>query len=33
MLPKRIHAVTSDGFLMKVVLFIFVFTINEKFLK
>jgi Transposase DDE domain len=32
MLPKRIHAVTSDGFLMKVVLFIFVFTINEKFL-
>ena len=32
MLPKRIHAVTPDGFLMKVVLFIFVFTINEKFL-
>ena len=33
MLPKRIHAVTPDGFLMKVVLFIFVFTINEKFCK
>jgi len=33
MLPKRIHAVTSNGFLMKVVLFIFIFTINEKFLK
>ena len=32
MLPKRIHAVTVDGFLMKVILFIFVFTINEKFL-
>jgi hypothetical protein len=32
MFPKRIHAVTPDGFLMKVVLFIFVFTINEKFL-
>ena len=31
MLPKRIHAVTVDGFLMKVILFIFVFTINEKF--
>jgi hypothetical protein len=31
MFPKRIHAVTSDGFLMKVVLFIFVFTINENF--
>jgi len=29
---KRIHAVTIDGFLMKVILFIFVFTINEKFL-
>jgi hypothetical protein len=32
MFPKRIHAVTLDGFLMKVVLFIFVFTLNEKFL-
>lgn len=32
MFPKRIHAVTTDGFLMKVILFIFVFTINEKFL-
>jgi hypothetical protein len=32
MFPKRIHAVTIDGFLMKVILFIFVFTINEKFL-
>ncbi|MEJ2629271.1 MAG: IS982 family transposase [bacterium] len=32
MFPKRIHAVTSDGFLMKVVLFIFVFTLNEKIL-
>jgi hypothetical protein len=32
MFPKRIHAVTPDGFLMKVILFIFVFTINEKFL-
>lgn len=32
MFPKRIHAVTPNGFLMKVVLFIFVFTINEKFL-
>jgi len=32
MLPKRIHEVTVDGFLMKVILFIFVLTINEKFL-
>jgi hypothetical protein len=32
MFPKRIHAVTFDGFLMKVVLFIFVFTLNEKIL-
>ena len=32
MFPKRIHAVTVDGFLLKVILFIFVFTINEKFL-
>jgi hypothetical protein len=32
MFPKRIHAVTVDGFLMKVIFFIFVFTINEKFL-
>jgi hypothetical protein len=28
MLPKRIHAVTVDG-LMKVIFFIFVYTINE----
>jgi len=32
MFPKRIHAVTVNGFLMKVILFIFVFTIDEKFL-
>lgn len=32
MFPKRIHAVTLNGFLMKVVLFIFVFTLNEKIL-
>jgi len=32
MFPKRIHAVTPNGFLLKVVLFIFVFTINEKIL-
>jgi hypothetical protein len=32
MFPKRIHAVTTDGFLMKVILFIFVFTINKKLL-
>jgi hypothetical protein len=32
MFPKRIHAVTVDGFLFKLVLFIFVFTLNEKFL-
>ena len=32
MLPKRIYAVTIDRFLMKVILFIFVFTVNEKFL-
>lgn len=31
MFPKRIDAVTSDGFLMKAVLFIFVLTINEFF--
>ncbi len=31
MFPKRIHAVTPNGFLMKVDLFIFVFTINENF--
>ena len=30
--PKRIHAVTVKGFLLKVVLFIFVFTLNEKLL-
>jgi hypothetical protein len=29
MLPKRIHAVIVDGLLMKVIFFIFVFTINE----
>jgi len=33
MYPKHIHAVTIDGFLIKVVMFIFIFTINEKFLK
>ena len=32
MFPKRIHAVTVDGFLLKLVLFIFVFTLNEKLL-
>lgn len=32
MFPKRIHAVTADGFLLKVILFIFVFTLNEKLL-
>ena len=32
MFPKRIHAVTVEGFLLKVILFIFVFTVNEKFL-
>jgi len=32
MFPKRIHAVTVDGFLLKLILFIFVFTLNEKFL-
>jgi hypothetical protein len=32
MFPKRIHAVTVDGFLIKLVLFIFVFTLNEKLL-
>lgn len=32
MLLKRIHSVTVDGFLMKVILFRFVFTINKKFL-
>lgn len=31
MFPKRIHAVTVDGFLLKVILFIFVFTLNEQF--
>ena len=29
MFPKRIHAVTVDGFLHKLVLLIFVFTLNE----
>jgi len=32
MFPKRIHAITAEGFLLKLVLFIFVFTLNEKFL-
>lgn len=32
MFPKRIHAVTVDGFLLKLVLFIFVFSLNEKLL-
>jgi len=32
MFPKRIHAVTVEGFFLKVVLFIFVFTLNEKLL-
>ena len=32
MFPKLIHPVKVDGFLMKVILFIIVFTINEKFL-
>lgn len=31
MFPKRIHAVTSDGFVLKLILFIFVFTLNENF--
>lgn len=33
MFPKHIHAVTVNGFLLKVVMFIFIFTINEEFLK
>jgi len=32
MFPKRIHAITVNGFMLKLVLFIFVFTLNEKFL-
>jgi hypothetical protein len=32
MLPKHIHAVTIDGFLLKVIMFIFVFTINKMYL-
>lgn len=32
MFPKRIHAVTVNGFLLKLVLFIFVFTLYEKIL-
>jgi hypothetical protein len=32
-LPKRIHAFTVNGFMMKVMLFIFIFTINDKFLR
>lgn len=29
MFPKRIHAVTVNGFLLKLILFIFVFTLNK----
>jgi hypothetical protein len=32
MFPKRIHAVTAEGFMIKLIMFIFVFTLNEKFL-
>jgi hypothetical protein len=32
MFPKRIHAITANGFMLKLILFIFVFTLNEKFL-
>jgi hypothetical protein len=32
MFPKHIHAVTVDGFLIKVIMFIFIFTLNEMFL-
>ena len=32
MFPKRIHAVTTEGFMIKLVMFIFVFTLNEKFI-
>lgn len=33
MFPRHIHAITAEGFLLKVVMFIFIFTINEMFLK
>lgn len=29
--PKKIHAVTFDGFLLKVILFVFGFTLNKAF--
>jgi hypothetical protein len=29
---KRIHAVTANGFIIKLIMFIFLFTLNEKFL-
>jgi hypothetical protein len=32
MFPKHIHAVTVDGFLLKIILFIFVFTLNDVFI-
>jgi hypothetical protein len=32
LLQKRIHPLTEDGFLIKVILFIFVFTLNNKLL-
>ncbi len=32
MFPKRIHAVTANGFIIKLIMFIFVFTLNEKLL-
>jgi hypothetical protein len=31
MFPKRIHAITAEGFMIKIILFIFVFTFNEHF--
>jgi hypothetical protein len=33
MFPKRIHAVTEQGFILKVILFLFVFALNEAFYK
>jgi len=32
MLPKHLHAVTVEGFIIKIVMFIFIFTINEMYL-
>lgn len=32
MFPKRIHAVTSNGFVLKIVLFILIFTIDKEYL-